>query len=176
MGVQVLRLSVLCKPGRRLRVRARVRQGFQHQVLSCGRDTQALHLPRDSLRCRLQVPVPPVEEAGRMMILAGRKAEEVGECRAERNARRTPSRAAHGWAEGVETSGGAGIAARKTATASAGARGPEDIVHKRSCGGKAEWVKDAPAANRAPFLYSFRRPRLILRPSIRRSRRRWGGS
>lgn len=59
-----------------------------------------------------------------MMILAGRKAEEVGECRAERNARRTPSRAAHGWAEGVETSGGAGIAARKTAQASAGVARP----------------------------------------------------
>ena len=80
-----------------------------------------------------------------IMILAKRKAEEFG----GRPHGPTPSRAPGGPGEGVETSGGAGIAARKTAPASAGARGPEDIVHDTVETRLPYGWPDAPPANRA---------------------------
>ena len=55
------------------------------------------------------------------------KAGELGECRAERNARRIPSRASDGSEEGVETRRLSGIAGSKTPQAPATGNG-EEIV------------------------------------------------
>ncbi len=62
------------------------------------------------------------------MMVRAEKWEEFGEGPAERNAGMTPSRAVHGWTEGVETRRGGGIASRNTPKESHPLSSRKDIV------------------------------------------------